>query len=115
MSQTNDLQPPIDSTVEIETVTFDFGLILQSGNAILQGTPTVTCNLVSGTDPDPASRLQSDPMIVASPNSGAAASAVSLLVGSMIGGTIYRLQCWCATSDGQTLSLWTHLMCRTPN
>ena len=80
-------------------------LVFQRANTVRRG--------VFGEDA--FARLQSDPMIVASPNSGAAASAVSLLVGSMIGGTIYRLQCWCATSDGQTLSLWTHLMCRTPN
>jgi hypothetical protein len=41
---------------------------------------------------------------------GAANAAVSQLVG----GVTYRLQCVATTSDGQSLSLWTHLTCQAP-
>lgn len=114
MSQTNNLLPPIDETVEVETATFDFGLILAAG-VTLTGTPTVTCAVYSGVDSDPASRLSGPAIIVTSPNSAAPSAAVSQLVGAMIAGVTYRLQCVCATSDGQNLSLWTHLSCQAPN
>lgn len=114
VSQTNELLPPIDSTVEIETVTFDFGLILVAGVTIT-GVTSLTCEVVSGTDPNPASRLVGSAAIVASPNSGGANQAVAQLVGTMLGGVTYRLQCVATSSDGQTISLWNHLTCQTPN
>lgn len=114
VSQTNQLLPPIDSTVEIETVTFDFGLILVAGVTIT-GISAVTCEVVSGTDANPASRLVGGAAIVASPNSGGANQAVAQLVGTMLGGVTYRLQCVVTSSDGQTISLWNHLTCQTPN
>jgi hypothetical protein len=114
MSQTENLYPPIDATIEEETVTFDYGLILAAG-VTLTGTPTVTCAVYSGTDDSPASRLIGPPAFIKSANSGAANAAVAQLVGDMLAGVTYRLQCVCKTSDGQNLSLWTHLSCQAPN
>jgi hypothetical protein len=114
MSQTNTLEPPIDATVEVETVTFDYGLILKPG-VKLTGAPTITSVVYEGTDPDPASRLVGDAVIGPSPNSGAIDAAVLQLVGNMLAGTTYRLQCVCATTDGQNLSLWSRLLCLAPN
>lgn len=114
VSQTNQLLPPIDATVEIETVTFDFGLILVAGVTVT-GISSVTCEVVSGTDSNPASRLVGGAAIVASPNSGGANQAVAQLVGTMLGGVTYRLQCVVTSSDGQTISLWNHITCQTPN
>ena len=114
VSQTNELLPPIDSSVEIETVTFDFGLILAPGVTITS-VVSLTCQVLSGTDPNPASRLVGGAAIVPSPNTGLANQAVSQLVGTMIGGVTYRLQCVATSSDGQTISLWNHLTCQTPN
>jgi hypothetical protein len=46
---------------------------------------------------------------------GAASAAVSQLVGGMVAGVTYRSQCAASTSDGQSLSLWTHLTCQAPS
>jgi hypothetical protein len=113
MSQTNTLQPPIDAAVEIETATFDYGLMLAPGATIV-GTPTITCTVVSGADASPGSRLVNSAQIITSPNSGVASQAVAQLVGNMVGGVTYKLQCVASISDGQVLSLWTHLSCVTP-
>lgn len=114
MSQTNTLQPPIDDAVEVETVTFDYGLMLASG-VTLTGDPTVTCVTYEGADPGAASRLIGQAVFIPSPNSGANQTAVAQLVGQMVAGVTYRLQCVCPTTDGQNLSLWTHLSCQAPN
>lgn len=114
MSQTNNLTPPIDAEVETETVTFDYGNILKPG-VILTGTPTITCVVYSGEDPDPTSRIIGDWSFGPSPNTGEPTAAVLQLFGQMVAGATYRLQCVCPTSDGQELSLWTHLGCDAPN
>lgn len=114
MAQTNNLIPPIDEIVEEETVTFDYGILLAAG-VVLTGAPTLTCDVYSGTDPAPSSRLLGAAAFVASPNSGASNAAVAQLVGTMVAGVTYRLQCVCATSDGQNLSLWNHLSCQAPD
>jgi hypothetical protein len=112
MSQTNSLAPAIDATVEFETVTFDYGLILASGATVTSA--NVTCAVVSGTDPSPSSRVVGSSSNTTSLQTGAANAAVSQLVGGMVAGVTYRLQCVAATSDGQQLSLWTHLTCQAP-
>jgi hypothetical protein len=112
MSQTNPLSPNIDATVEFETVTFDHGLILAAGAAITSA--TVTCSVVSGTDPTPSARVVGSPSNTTSLQTGAANAAVSQLVGGMVAGVTYRLQCVATTSDRQSLSLWTHLTCQAP-
>jgi hypothetical protein len=113
MSQTNSLSPDIDATVEFETVTFDYGLILTSGATITSA--TVTCSVVSGTDATPGQRVTGSPSNTTSLQTGAANAAVSQLVGGMVAGVTYRLQCVATTSDGQSLSLWTHLTCQAPS
>jgi hypothetical protein len=118
VAQTNDLTPPIDAVVEVETVTFDFGPIISAGVTI--SAPAVTCVVYNSSldgviDPSPASRLIGPAQVTKSPNTGLAGQAIAQLVGTMIGGLTYRLQCVVTTSDGQTLSLWNHLACDTPN
>jgi trimeric autotransporter adhesin len=112
MSQTNPLSPDIDATVEFETVTFDYGLILASGATITSA--TTSCAVVSGTDATPSQRITGSPSITTSLQTGASNAAVSQLVGGMVAGVTYRLQCVATTSDGQSLSLWTHLTCQAP-
>jgi hypothetical protein len=112
MSQTNPLSPNIDATVEYETVTFDYGLILAAGVTITSA--TVSCAVVSGTDATPSSRVTGSPSTTTSLQTGAPNTAVSQLVGGMVAGVTYRLQCVATTSDGQSLSLWTHLTCQAP-
>lgn len=112
MSQTNDLTPPIDATVEQETITFDYGRMLAVGVTV--SIVSISCTVVSGSDVTPSSRLLGVPAVVTSPNSGGASQAVSQLVGTMVAGTVYLLQCVVSTSDGQKPSLWTHLACQAP-
>lgn len=114
MSRTNDLTPPIDSSVELLTIAFDYGWILAGGETIAS-IVSLTCVVYSGTDPSPSSRLIGSPSIIASPRSGAAAAAVAQQVGSMVAGVEYRLQCVVLTSLGNKPSLWTHFQCVAPN
>lgn len=109
----NNLQPSIDAVIEIETVTFDFGRLL-TPDAIITGIISVTCQISQSlsdtiTDPAPQSRAIGAAVITTSPSTGLANQAVSQLVGTMIGGITYELQCVAATSNGQQLSLWGHL------
>ena len=118
VAQTTDLLPPIDATVETETVQFDYGAILSSG-VTLTGTPTITCVLspsqsYQGSDPSPTSRLIGMPVIGTSKTTGGANQAVNQQIGTMIGGCRYKIQCVATTSDDQILSLWTHIGCETP-
>lgn len=114
MSQAPNLMPPIDSSVEEEFVYWDFVNILTNG-AVLTTIESVTCVVFSGTDPTPSARLIGSPGVVPSPATGAAACAVAQMVGDMIGGVTYRLQCVVNVSDGQVLSLWSRLLCSTPD
>jgi hypothetical protein len=114
MSQTADLQPPIDSTVEQFVVTWDFGFILGQ-NVSITNIVEIVCSVVTGNDPNAATRLLAIPQTIPSPNTGGIDQAVSQLIGNMIGGTTYRLQCVVQTSDGQQPSLWSHLSCIDPD
>jgi hypothetical protein len=114
VSQTNQLTPPIDADVEAETVTFDYGLILAAGVTVTS-IASLKCEVVSGTDPTPTARLLGGATIGTSPNSGGANQATFQLVGTMLGGVTYRLQCVANCSDGQIISLWNHITCQTPN
>ena len=89
MSQNNPLSPDIDATVEFETVTFDYGLILASGAIVI--TATVTCSVVSGTDPTPRARVVGSPSNTTSLQTGAPSAAVSQLVGGMVAGVTLSL------------------------
>jgi len=114
MAQTNNLSPPIDAVVEEETVTFDYGILIVPG-VTLTGTPTVTCEVYEGEDADPSSRLVGEWTIGKSPNTGEPDAAVYQIVGTMLAGVTYRLQCVCRTTDGQNLSLWNHISCQAPD
>lgn len=114
MAQTNTLQPPIDAETEIETICFDFGMVLAEGETIAS-ISSILCEVFSGTDEDAADRLIDPAQIAASPTTDAPRAAVLQKVGTMLGDVVYRLQCLVVTTDGQTLSLWTHLPCVTPD
>lgn len=115
MSQTSPaiLEPPIDAVVEIETVTFDYGLILKSGITIT-AVSDIAISVVLGSDSSPTSRLVGSSQIMSSPTSKGAKQAVGQLVGTMIAGATYLIQCVVTTSDGQTLSLYARLACVQP-
>jgi hypothetical protein len=114
MSQTNDLLPPIDSSVEVLTIGFDFGRVLASGESIAS-IVELTCEVYLGADPSPASRLIGTPAIIASQQTKVAAAAVAQQVGSMLAGATYRLQCVVLTTQGNQPSLWTHFACVEPD
>jgi hypothetical protein len=116
MAIANDLYPPIDAAVELETIGFDFGPALNAGvtiTAILSVTCAVHPGSI-GSDPAPASRLVGTASIVASKATGAANAAVAAQIGAMVGGVVYTLQCVVQTSDGQKLSCVTHIACQAP-
>lgn len=112
MSLAPALKPNIDPTVEEETVTFDFGLAL-NGNVSIS-VDEILCIAIVGTDASAGSRLIGDPTVVASPTTGGFNQAVLQLVGTMLAGVTYQLQCVVTTSDGQTLSLRVNWTCATP-
>lgn len=115
MAQTNDLTPPIDSSVELLTLAFDFGLVFGAGETILS-VVSLTCSNYIGVDPSPSSRLIGSPVIIASPKTGVMNGAVAQQVGSMIAGVTYRLQCVISTTatPSNILSLWAHFACVQP-
>lgn len=110
MSQTQDLSPPIDAVVEQEIVGFDFGPVLAAGVGITS-VVGVTCAVYRGADTNPAARLLGAAQVAPSQATGAPNAQVNQLVGTMLAGATYRLQCTVTTGDGQTLDLWTHLAC----
>ena len=114
MSRTNDLSPPIDDSIELLTIAFDFGLIL-SPNEVISAVISMAAATYSGTDDTPNSRFIGYPAIIASPKTQMALSAVSQQVGNMIAGVTYRLQCVVHTSLGNQPSLWTQFACVATN
>lgn len=114
MARTNDLGPAIDSSVEQETATFDFGPILAPGVSIAY-VVSLTCVAYLGVDAAASSRLLGPSATGPSPATFAPSAAVYQLVGNMLAGVTYRLQCVVKTTDGQTPSAWTHLQCVAPN
>jgi hypothetical protein len=116
MSQAADLTPPIDSTVEQESIGFDFGLILGPGVSI-SAVVSLTCTVDPGSpvsDATPSIRLIGSSFLIPSNQTTAPAAAVAQMIGSMVAGVIYLLQCVVLTSDGQRLSLWTRMPCISP-
>lgn len=114
MSRTNDLSPPIDSSVELLTLGFDFGPVFGPGE-VIASIISLTCSVYDGTDGNPASRLIGSPSIIPSPRTQVASGAIKYQVGSMLAGVIYRLQCVVLTTASNELSLWTHFACTQPN
>lgn len=121
MPQCPDL-PEIDTTVQYQTITFDFGPYILAncppGTVIDPGTPpVVTCDARIGTDPDASTRLIGPPQIgtACQPDgSGLTNCAVLQQVGNVVGGVGYRLQCWAKVTSGDTPSLWVHFQGVTP-
>jgi hypothetical protein len=110
MAVSPDLTPPID-VGEQRFVAFDFAREVPHGATI--GTPVVTCALVSGSaDATPAARVIGAAIIAPSPETGAAAQAVNQLIGGMVSGTYYELQCLVNASDGSRPSIIARVRCR---
>jgi hypothetical protein len=110
------LWPPIDAAGEEEFVGFDFGPALAPGVTV-SGNPAVSCTVYSGSagdDPTPGDRLLASPAIVPSAATGAASAQVDVLIGQMVGGAMYLLQCAAATSDEQVLVITARLTCIAP-
>jgi len=104
--------PAIDPTVEEEYLKFDFGPGLGVGVSITGA--TITCRVVAGSDPAPASRVLSSPAFITSPSTGAPSAAVLVLVGKMLAAVVYQFQCLAACSDTQVLSVRLQLPCAQP-
>lgn len=114
MARAKDLTPPIDTTVEEEVVTFDFGLLLDTGE-IISSIISVTCEVYIGIDADADDRQVGTAAIEPSPATGLTSGAVAQLFGTMIAGVTYRLSCNVLTSTGQKLNIWVHLPCIEPD
>jgi hypothetical protein len=111
MSGSMTLTPPIDASVELETICFDYGLLLQDGPLTITSVLSMTCTAIAGTDTDAATRLVGGSVISASRETGAASGAVLQQVGRMVAGVAYSLRCVAVISDGQQLSLSARLTC----
>lgn len=116
MAYTQTLYPPIDSSVEQDNITFDFGPILAPGVSITS-VISVSCTAVTNAilDATPSARVLGTAAVVQSPSTLALAGAVVILVGNMIAGVTYLLQVVVGTSDNQKLSLWCRLPCVAPD
>lgn len=112
VAQTNALVPPIQPLVEQEVVEFDYGLTMAEGAKIVSA--EVTCTVYSGVDEAPATRLIGYLVVAVSTRNGRPAQAVRQMVGDMLDGVVYSLQCVANTDDGQKLALTTTLSCEAP-
>ena len=111
MSGSMTLTPPIDAGVEVETICFDYGLLLQDGPLTITSVLSMTCAAIAGTDADAATRLVGGSVISTSRETGAASASVLQQVGHMVAGVSYILHCVAVISDGQQLSLSERLTC----
>ncbi len=108
---------PLDAGVPT-TISADFGFYLPAG-VTLSGTPQVEAIAVlSGTDPDPESRITGGPSIgtvpVAQKGSGAADAAVLVQL-TALGAVEYFIWLTCGRSDGTDLvSAWGTVSCNEP-
>ena len=89
------------SPEEAEIYAFDFKNILASGETITSA--TFTCSVISGTDSLPATHIGSSAVI--------SGTSVSCIVEYLLPGVGYRLNAIANTSAGQTLSLYSHVLC----
>jgi hypothetical protein len=113
----NNALPTIDPTEEQVIITFDYSGQLNIGVTIL-GVLSVTCGVRASSpvaDPSPQSRLIDNAVIIASPLNAQPLQAVTQLVGNMISGALYVIQCVVVTSDGQQPSLWIDAACLAPS
>lgn len=121
MPQCPDL-PEIDTTVQYQTVTFDFGPLIAANcpsGTVITAVTGLTCVARIGSDPSSQSRLIGSPQIgtacLAEGGSGMVNCAVLQQVGNVVGGVGYLLQCWVNVSSGDVPSLWVHFQGVTPN
>lgn len=75
---------------------------------------TITCRVVGGTDPDPAQRIIGAYHVLPSATPGVASGTVRQLVGNMIAGVVYELQCVAVLLDGSAPSIRWLLPCSVP-
>jgi hypothetical protein len=118
MPQAQNTLTPIDAVLEERLVSFDYGLELTTGT-VVTGVLDLTCTVVTGVDPNAQDRILSAPAIVdAAPlpfGTGVADAAVSVMIGEMVAGVTYLLQCVVQTTDSQHLSVWQHQDCIEPS
>lgn len=113
MAEITTLIPPIDANVAEENIAFDFGLVLDP-TVTLQGVLAINVTVIAGSDPTPQMRLLGSPQIIASPTTGALASAVVQRFGQTLDGVIYGLQCVAQTSDNQKPTCDAQIESRRP-
>jgi|WetSurMetagenome_2_1015567.scaffolds.fasta_scaffold75363_2 hypothetical protein len=111
MSGSMTLTPPIDASVEVETICFDYGLLLQDGPLTITSVLSMTCTAIAGIDADAATRFVGGSVISSSRETGANSGSVLQQVGNMVAGVTYVLRCVAGISDGQRLSLAGTLSC----
>jgi len=98
---------------EIETICFDFGLLIQDGAPTIVSA-SLTCSVIYGADATPTDRLIGTPIVSASRETGAASASVLHQVGTMIASVTYLLRCSATISDGQKLDVTARLTCAQP-
>jgi hypothetical protein len=111
MSGVMTLSPPIEASVEVETVCFDYGLLLQDESLTITSVLSMDCSTVVGEDANAATRLVGSAVIGSSRETGALSGSVLQQVGYMVAGVTYLLHCVAGISDGQRLSLSARLAC----
>ena len=84
---------PTKSVAEAKIVTFDFTSELAE-SASLSGSPTVTKELLSGSDPGAAALTVGSPTMLS--------PLVQVLVSAGVANAAYKLACSCAASNGET-------------
>lgn len=90
---------------EIETICFDYGLLLQGESLTITSVLSMDCLAITGFDANASTRLIGGAVISSSRETGAPSSAVLQQVGYMVNGVTYLLHCVAGISDGQRLSL----------
>ena len=112
--------PPLPdvATAQVQTMAVDFGFFLVTG-VTLMGTPILNLGVSAGSDPDPQSRLNTEPAIGTSPTSqggsGIVNAAVLFQVADCQSGVTYTVEAICARSDGDTAEAWTRFTVVDPN
>jgi len=99
---------------EQENNTFEFAPAFAPGVAVIITGASVKCSVVQDSDPNPQSRVLDSPTIIASPSTGAAAQAVTVLIGNCLAGVVYQLWCQIASTHRQILIVRWNLPCSQP-
>jgi len=112
MAQIRHLQPPIDATPEIAAFVFDYGPQLRLN--IITEVQQINIYVLSGLDPTPQARLVGSPAVIPSPLTGDPETAVKQLVGGMLDGVRYGMQCIVQSVSGEHLCSDRVLPARKP-